>query len=74
MEAGAEVVVVNLEVEKDAAGDVVVGSLVVPGVVVEVETHSLLAFLILELIKKCWFKNFSAFCCLIKIAIRDIPT
>ena len=51
MEAGAEVVVVNLEVEKDAAGDVVVGSLVVPGVVVVVETHSLFALLIRDLIK-----------------------
>ena len=43
MEAGgagrAEVVVVNLEVEKDAAGDVVVGTSAVPGVVVELGTH-----------------------------------
>ena len=40
MEAwGAEVVVVNLEVEKDAGGDVVVGTLTVPGVDVELDTH-----------------------------------
>ena len=40
MEAGrVEVVGVNLEVEKDAAGDVVVGTLAVPGVDVEVDTH-----------------------------------
>ena len=40
MEAGrVEVVGVNLEVENDAAGDVVVGTLAVPGVVVEVDTH-----------------------------------
>ena len=39
MEAGAEVEVVNLEVERDAAGDVVVGILVVLGVVVELDLH-----------------------------------